>query len=183
MNRTWPVTAALLGGFWGGCQHPAAPHAAAGRSTFAFVDPPPPTDQPSAAKVEVSEEPERYRPPVVVSDLVAPAYPASALAGHAGAATVNVQLTVGISGRITDVSPNAVDLAVLGWFAPAFQDAIEAAVAQWRFLPAGLVHTERGTDPRHSYLRITGTELVPAQLEVKFRFTADGKVSVKDSGR
>lgn len=183
MNRSTRLGAGLalsglIAGLLPACSHLPARPPTSGQSAVDFVEPPPPASQKSEALLDVSEETARFRAPVILSDLVVPAYPASALVAHAGAATIDVQLTVGIAGQITDVSPNAVDLAVLGRFAAVFEDAIEAAVAQWRFRPAELVHLERGTDPQHSYLRITSTEKVPAQLEAKFRFNESGMVSV-----
>ena len=126
----------------------------------------------------VSQEAGRFRPPTITGDLVAPIYPAAALAAHARAATIDVVLTIGTTGRITDIEPSALDLAIAGPFAQDFEDAIEKAVNQWEFLPAAILQFERGSAPGDSSLRMTNTELVPARIEVKFRFNGNGDVTL-----
>jgi hypothetical protein len=175
--------AAFLGGLLGGCQHAAVKAPASGQSTFSFVESPPPVSQKSEAHIEVSAESARFRPPTITSDLASPAYPAAALAVHARTVTIDVVLTIGTAGRITDIAPNALDLAIAGPLAQEFEDAIEKAVNQWEFLPAAVLHFERGSSPGDSGMRLTNTELVPARIEVKFRFSQDDGVQLIKSGR
>jgi hypothetical protein len=177
----WPIVAVGLCSLLAGCHGPLVPPPK-GQGSFSFIEPPPPTGQ-KPASVAVSEEAARYRPPVIVNDLATPIYPAAALAAHAGAATIDAQITIGTDGRIADFSPSPLGLAMLGRFSQEFSDAIERALGQWRFQPAEMVHFERGTDPQDSYLRITSTEPVPAYFEVKFRFTENGRVSFMPADR
>jgi hypothetical protein len=161
-----------------GCHHLRARAPASGQSSFSFVESPPPASQKSEAQIDVREESARFRPPTITSDLASPAYPAAALAVHARTVTIDVVLTIGTAGRITDIAPNTLDLAIAGPLAQDFEDAIEKAVNQWEFLPAAVLHFERGSSPGDSGLRLTNTEFVPVRIEVKFRFSQDSGVEL-----
>ena len=169
---------ALAGAVLAGCRHVVvAPVADEGTSSFKFVEPPPPAPAKKAA-VAVGEP----RPADQVSHaqpiwpLARPAYPATALAAHAGFATVGVCITVDTAGRVSDVGPSPVCLSTPSPFAAEFRAAVEAAVAQWRFRPAEIRHFEIVKHPDGDYLHLKSREVAEWKFDVSFTFNANGDV-------
>ena len=157
-----------------GCQHQPA---ARGTSSFEVVKPPAvqasgTTDmEPAAASMIDFREAEAIRP------LLMPVYPAAALKAKAGRAQVGVRVSVETSGRVGDISSSLLAVSTPGPFAPAFRDAVETAVRQWRFRPAQIIQQELAPLPGGgSYKRVTQREPTEAQFDLVFTFTETGKV-------
>ena len=135
-----------------------------------------PTPSPSSQKRDLTleiPENEEYNEAKPILPLAEPIYPPAALAGHAGTATFDVRLTIDSDGRVAEVEPSLVSLALPIPFSAAFRRAIEEAVAQWRFHPAEVVYLAPvpNADQGGSYLRVSRRETVAAISEVTFTFS------------
>ncbi len=171
------VSGLLLLGF-AGCRHapPVLEDKLAGRSSFAFVDPPPgpppKSDEKSVAPVEHANYFEaRLNEPVPL-----PVYPARALKAKARLSTVGVHITVDTTGRVSDIRSSMLVFNTPGPFADDFRDAVEAAVRQWRFAPARTEHFEIVHEGSATYSRRASVENVETEFDLSFTFTADGRV-------
>jgi len=167
----------------GGCQHERAADVRQGRSAFSFVQPAG-TDWQEDARIKIEPGAAQYRPPIVAGALAIPKYPPAALKAHAGAVTIDVHITIGADGRVSDISPSLVSMALLGRFSQEFENAVDGAIAQWRFQPAIIRHFEQGADGKlPPYLRVSSVETVSAQADVLFKFSDDGGVNLGRLGR
>ena len=152
--------------------------AGTGRSSFEVVKPPPvqvsgTTDMEAVASNSLID----FREAEPIRPLVMPVYPAAALKAKAGRAQVGVRVTVETSGRVGDISASMLAVSTPGPFAPAFRDAVETAVRQWRFRPAQIIQQEVAPLPGGgSYKRVTQREATEAQFDLVFTFTETGKV-------
>lgn len=179
MNGDVPHRVLLAVALWlsAGCRHGTAA-ADTGTSSFAFVQPPP-----AAASRAVAEEPkeptsiEHYREARPVRPLATPAYPPAALAGKAGQVTIGVKITVDATGRVADIGPSLLAVTLPGRFDAEFQEAVRAAVAQWRFRPAETFRLENVPLPGGgSYQRMIDHRNVETSFDLSFTFTATGAV-------
>jgi outer membrane biosynthesis protein TonB len=148
-----------------------------GRSAVSFVEPPP---APPAKNIEVStSEPtnrSQYNEARPIKPLVMPIYPPKALTAKAGWNTVGVKITVGVDGRVTNIRPSVLAMSTPGRFANDFRAAVEAALRQWKFVPAEIQQIEpiQGLDIPVN--RITSREPTEAEFDLSFTFTAEGRV-------
>lgn len=160
-----------------GCEHAPVPPDTGG-SSFSFVQPPP-----AAASRAVAAEPkeptsiEHYREAMPVRPLATPAYPPKALAAKAGKVTIGVKITVDATGRVADIGPSLLAVTIPSRFDAEFQEAVRAAVAQWRFRPAETFRLETVTMPEGgSYQRMIDHRNVETSFDLSFTFTATGTV-------
>lgn len=150
-----------------------------GGSSFRWVEPPP-APPPATRAVEAAEQAARaqYREASVQEKtIVLPVYPARAFSAKVGAAQVGVHVVVDTEGRVTDIRPSilAVSITPPGYSAD-FEQAVEAAVRQWRFHPAKVEYVETVNEQGFSYQRVTRTELLDAEFDLLFTFAPSGKV-------
>jgi len=112
-------------------------------------------------------------PPEQIGELAKPVYPAAALAAHTGAFVLNATIIIGADGRVSEVAPSWDRMNIPSRYSGQFTDAVKVAVASWRFIPAHLVHWERHPNGEDKYLY---SEIIPAQVDVRFTFEATGSV-------
>ena len=160
----------------GACSH-QSPVPRAGEGAFTFVAPQssPGDDIASSAEPKVGTDfaiaPEPIRP------LATPVYPSAALAAHRGLVIVGVRITVDTMGRVSAVDPSLAIFSSANSHAGGFREAVEAAVAQWRFVPAQLQHVEAVKDnDGHDVLFLRPMGTTDWTLDVAFTFSASGDV-------
>jgi hypothetical protein len=128
----------------------------------------------SDKKVTVERDPtEDSDPPEQIGELAKPIYPAAALAAHAGAFVLYATIIIDAEGRVSEVAPSWDRMNIPSRCSGQFLDAVKVAVARWRFIPAHLVHWERHPNGEDKYLY---SEVIPAQVDVRFTFEATGDV-------
>ncbi len=161
-----------------GCQHAAPEAPAIGRSSFRFVEERAPAGSATASvTVEEPKSGDYFQEARPIEPLAQPVYPPKALAAKAGFTTVGVRIDVDREGRVTDVGPSLVALSIPSRFDEEFQDAVRAAVLQWRFRPAQRYHIEVGKNPAgEPEYHQTSRENTETYFDVSFTFTADGTV-------
>lgn len=170
-----PVFAALVLAA-SSCRH-VHPVTVSGQTAFQFVD------SARTTKADVADAlPENSPTPMIeaarpIEPLSKPAYPARALAAHAGVSTVGVRLTIDPQGHVSAVDSSLRYISTPGKWAEEFRAAVEAAVMEWRFRPARIVVVERvkagdGTDD----FVIRRTEPSEWTCDVAFTFTEAGGV-------
>ena len=69
-------------------------------------------------------------------DLPSPAYPAAALAAHAGWVIIGVRITIDVNGRVSEVQPSPLGLSNAGRFSDLFMQAVSQTMQNWHFFPA-----------------------------------------------
>ncbi len=112
-----------------------------------------------------------------IEPLAKPFYPKIARGAKLGVVTVAVQITIDPEGRVADVTPSLSQLAMPRRFSREFEDAVEAALAQWRFTPSEIRHVEEGRGPEGGTdLRLVRREKIEAKGEVVFTFNDTGDV-------
>ncbi len=159
-----------------GCRHVPEP-AATGRSSFAFVDA---SNAAASSATATPVEPKsgdyftEARPTQI---LATPVYPPKALTARLGMTTVGVRVTVDKTGRVSDIGPSLLAVSIPTKFHAEFQEAVRAAVTQWRFFPAQTFHVEVTRDAAGE-LQISETKRENAEtyLDLAFTFTASGAV-------
>lgn len=156
-----------------GCRHAPSD---VGASSFEVIRPPALAVGGPGKAAPAEENAVDFREALAIRPLVMPVYPAAALAARAGRAQVGVRMTVDHTGKVTDVGSSLFVLSTPGPFAGAFRDAVEAAVRQWRFRPAEILHLETVRAPEVTYNRIVRRETIEAQFDLAFTFTATGRV-------
>jgi TonB family protein len=162
-----------------GCRHPAGP-AESGRSAFRFVDSPyVPPPEGAADGVVTAVGRQQYREASLLEPAIMPAYPARALAAKAGATTVGVHITVDEEGRVTDIRTSIWVVHLPGPFSEDFRAAVDAAVRQWRFVPAETVELEEVDQDGFAYVREKRREKVPTEFDLAFDFTPEGSVAAR----
>jgi hypothetical protein len=145
-----------------------------GQSSVEMLEPIPHAEAASNRKVEVYRDLSVDRdPPELVGELTKPLYPADALAAHAGLCVIYATITIDAKGRVSEVIPSWDRVNIPNRYSERFFEAVTAAVASWNFVPARLVHWERHPDGNDKYLY---SEIVPAQVDVRFTFEATGNV-------
>ncbi|HUR56249.1 MAG TPA: hypothetical protein VM029_00965 [Opitutaceae bacterium] len=160
-----------------GCRHAAKPAVDEGQSSFRFVTPP----APPASKKEPALTTERPRITVVpaepIEPLAAPVYPKLPAGVRPALATIGVRVTIDTEGRVSDISPSLLSFSTPGPATAALREAVEAAIAQWRFTPAEIHQLEpmRGPD-RSEYLLMKSSEKTEWNFDVAFTFTSTGEV-------
>jgi hypothetical protein len=170
----------LAAGVFAGCaQRATRPPSGEGRSSFTFVEAP----APGGRRAEVSLATEREPLTVFVEarllePVAKPAYPSAARRGSADTALVGVRITIDVDGRVTDVGESLACFSTPGPLAKDFREAVEAAVAQWKFMPA----KRRQLEPVRMqdggfYWRNAGEEKVESALDVASTFGAGGEIS------
>ena len=167
---------ALIGGLEAACRHVASSRTPEGTSSIKFVQPPSPPPAKNKGTATRMESPEEAVNAEPILPLATPVCPPAALAAHAGTAIVGVRITVGTDGRVSDVGTSLASLSTPTPFAAAFRDAVEVAVAQWRFKPGEVLHLETVHDPGGDYRRVASREKVGWTFDVEFTFTATGDV-------
>jgi len=167
----------------GGCRH-APLQEDVGRSSFTVVDPPP--APPPKSNVESVEPLDRgqYRQEQLIQPATLPVYPARALKAKAGRATVGVHVTVGTDGRVSDIRSSILVFNTPGPFAGDFRDEVEAALHQWKFVPARVEYIDvvKGENGVY-YNKVMRTELVESDFDLSFTFSADGRVEPTPAGK
>ena len=171
---------AVLGGCWGvvGCRHAPEPPDT-GTSSFAFIEQPVAAPRASAATAEPREpvSMEQYEEASPIPPLATPVYPPRALAAKAGRVTIGVKITVDAAGRVSDIGPSLRAVTIPSRFDADFQEAVRAAVSQWRFSPALSYRLEDVPMPDGStYQRMTERRRVETTFDLSFTFTATGVV-------
>jgi len=161
-----------------GCRHTAVAPAASGEGTSSirFVDPAPPPARKGETAIGAARPTMQAINAQPILPLAKPVYPPAALAAHAGWASVGVRLTVDETGRVSAVQPSLAVISLPTPYVAEFQAAVEAAVAQWRFRPAVLLHAEWVSDPGGDYPRVTSREKIEWTFDVEFTFNASGDV-------
>ncbi len=159
-----------------GCRH-VSERTAAGRSAFTFVE----SQNGAASSATVTAvEPKsgdyftEARP---IQILATPVYPPKALAAKLGMTTVGVRVTIDKSGRVSDIGPSLLAVSIPTKFDAEFQEAVRAAVTQWRFFPAQTFHADVTKDATGE-LQITESKRENAEtyFDIAFTFTASGAV-------
>jgi hypothetical protein len=170
-----------------GCQQVVrvAPKRAEGASGFKFVEGSlgqlrhPPVEDLAAlvpgtpgTPIEIKLKANPIRP------LATPAYPPALLGRVRLPVAVGVHITVDETGRVAHVGPSLVAFSTGGEWAGEFREAVEAALAQWRFRPAeirGIVQKQEESG-RGSYWLTLSKRPVDDAFDVAFTFTATGEV-------
>lgn len=109
-----------------------------------------------------------FIPAVPIEPLVDPVYPPAALAAGTGRVTFAVNVSVGKDGRVTAVRPSLAGVSIPTRFDPEFHEAIEAALAQWRFDPAKWAALVPQADGRPL---VTGLEDTEDSFDLSFTFS------------
>ena len=155
-----------------GCHH--AP-GVSGQSSFEFVKQRARAPKKDYSPVLTGSEPKDiYSPATPIGSLATPIYPPAALVAHAGRVRVQLQVTIGVDGRVTNVGPSLAGVPFYGPFTAQFQAAAEAAVAQWRFEPAEVRHLEPRDAEGTTIWSVTQSEKREMTTEVAFTFTETG---------
>ncbi|MFO1449388.1 MAG: hypothetical protein U1F61_14640 [Opitutaceae bacterium] len=145
-----------------------------GKSSFETVTPPPSARSQSAEQaVDDSDIRVVSIPARPLGHLPTPVYPKAALDARVGKYVIFVQVVVGESGRVSDVTPSLGRVALPSPHAEAFLESVRETVLQWRLSPARMVYWQKVPGQDDRYLR---TEAVAESMELKFTFEADGKV-------
>jgi TonB family protein len=171
---------AVLGCGWGvvGCRHVSPVPPDSGTSSFAFIEPP--VAAPRASAAAEPREPvsmEQYEEASPITPLATPVYPPRALAAKVGRVTIGVKITVDATGRVSDIGPSLRAVTIPSRFDADFQEAVRAAVSQWRFSPALSYRLEDVPMPDGStYQRMTDRRRVETTFDLSFTFTATGAV-------
>lgn len=154
----------------GGCTH-----AGRGSSSIELLEPAaqPPAGPGAKGDVSATNVIINAIPPSIVGELSKPAYPADALAAHAGGCVIFATITIDTKGNVSDVHPSWGRLSIPGRFSEAFFGAVRDAVRDWRFEPARNVYWEK---EENGELRYLNTEVLTVQTDVKFTFEASGTV-------
>ncbi len=165
------------GAMLAGCKHTAVtPLVEEGTSSYKFIDPAPPPAKKTEGTLSMKMPTEQTINAQPIMPLAAPFYPVSALAAHAGLATVGVRVVVGTDGRVTEVTSSLASLTMPSFFTAEFRAAVDAAVAQWHFRPAELRHLELVKNPGGDFQRVTAREKIEWAFDVEFTFNATGDV-------
>jgi hypothetical protein len=176
----WPTMSAAIVALWlvTGCRHTAA-ISPKGSSSFQILEPTksrpgtktgPVTEVPQPRDVVFEAEP--------IEPLVKPSYPPAARGKQAGPVTLGVRITVDTEGRVSDIGSSLKVFSLPGPFEADFRAAVEAAVKEWRFIPAEIRHLQpaRENGKPASYSIVTGTEKTEWRLDVLFTFSPSGEV-------
>ena len=120
--------------FFCGCRHHPQPPDT-GKTSFAFVEPPPAKSSHSDRSGAVDEPlvEEHFIEAEPIRPLATPVYPSKALAAKAGLVTIGVKVTIDVDGRVSDVSPSMLTFSPPTRYADDFQEAVRLAVMKWRF--------------------------------------------------
>lgn len=163
-----------------GCHHSRiAQFQDTGKSSFAFVEPPPVPPRKGTVS-EASDGPlteEHFVDAEAIQPLSTPVYPAKALAAKAGLVMIGVKITVDDAGRVVDVAPSLLTFSTPTRYSEEFQEAVRLAVMQWHFHPAQRYSLrifrdrEGGGPPQELHRENTETF-----FDLAFTFTASGKV-------
>ncbi len=180
--RRWFFTGLMCAGLacmgaFAGCGH-VAQSEATGRSWFQFVPPvPPPATANARMSIGVATTRDVVTDAQPIQPLAEAAYPRVARGAKLGVVTVAVRITIDTEGRVVEVMPSLSHLALPSRFSREFQEAVEAALAQWRFTPSEVKHLEEALGAEGgTYLRLAGREKIEAKGEVVFTFSDDGAV-------
>jgi hypothetical protein len=112
-----------------------------------------------------------------IEPLAKPVYPKIARGAKLGVVTVAVQITIDPEGRVANVTPSLSQLAMPRRFSREFEDAVERALAQWRFTPSEIRHMEEASGAEGgTYMRLARREKIEAKGEVVFTFKDTGEV-------
>lgn len=148
----------------------------AGRSSFAFVDPPVGPPPASNGKATELADSSNYYEAQLQEPAPLPLYPMRALKGKARLSTIGVHITVDAGGHVAGVRSSMLVFNTPGPFADDFREAVEQAVRQWRFTPARSEHYEIVHEGSATYSRLKSKENVETEFDLSFTFTADGRV-------
>lgn len=117
-----------------------------------------------------------HRNPMLKRPARQPVYPPSAHNAGLADIVVYVAIDVDAQGNVTNISPSLRHVSVPNHFSSAFFDAITDAVSSWQFRPAEDVFLESTTERGETKNRFIRSSDVADTIEVKFTFTADGRV-------
>lgn len=167
---------ALAGG--AGCQQTRAPAAPEGTSSFRFVEPPAVAVSGEARMAaEVREPVDVLEPAQPIQPLAEPVYPVAVRGKQAIPVTIGVRLVIAADGTVSDVRGSPLVFSTPAPLAGEFRSAVEAAVAQWRFLPAELRRmVARQGGPQGWYWHVMRVEKTESTVDVQFTFSATGQV-------
>ena len=180
MKRTFRLALAIAAGGPTAiaCRHALLTPTPVGATTFRFLEPPPSHESSPATDAREDRTPMSVIAAAVpIEPLGQPVYPSRALAAHANAAVVAVQLTIDATGRVTDIGPSFRELTTPGRWEGDFKAAVEAAVKDWRFYPAQrqLVQRAKLRDGSDTLL-IRRSEPIESTVDVAFNFAPTGVV-------
>jgi hypothetical protein len=131
--------------------------------------PTPATKPPPATDTVLAAEP--------ILPLAVPVYPKAALAARTGRVVVGIRITIDIQGRVAETGPSPVVFSTPNAYAGGFREAVQAALAQWRFQPAVIQHFTSVREPNgEAVLFLRGTEKTDWAFDLAFTFTASGDV-------
>ena len=156
------------------CHHPSGP-TPKGEASFSIIAPAQNSNASSTASVYAI-------PPEPILPLATPVYPQTALASPKGAVTVGVRVDIDANGIVSGIQPSMAVFSTPNSYDSGFREAVEKAVAQWRFLPAKLQHVSvvKGSDGK-DVLMVRDGENIAWSVDVAFKFTASGDVLVGTS--
>ena len=164
-----------------GCQRAPASTRLTGASTFRILERPP--APPATGTPTVATGPFEPTDVVVAAQplgpLASPVFPPAALGKLRAPVLVGVQIVVDDSGRVARIGPSLRALSTAGSQTADFQNAVEEAVAQWRFRPAEKrwMRPVKGSLGQEDFWLITRVEQTEFAFDVSFAFTASGDIS------
>ena len=144
-----------------------------GSASVDFVDPADPEGPRSVGAVKITKSMTGFVKPQPIEPLLLPAYPASALAAHIGAARIAVRIDIAKDGHVVGVRPSVREYSTPTAFDAQFNEAIRAAVLKWEFNPGWTVPMEPG--PNGSPV-LGEPEAAESSLDAIFTFTSAGTV-------
>lgn len=175
----------LIGaGLVAGCQHTrmkaVSPAPVRGASSFQFVERPIAAAagegaQPIAMAIEPVDVKYKAEP---LEPLATPVYPRAALGRVRVPMIVGVRISVDDTGRVAQVGGSLVAFSSGGEFAEEFREAVEAALAQWRFTPAEIRHLvpRKAKSGQGGSWQVTRVQPTDDAFDVSFTFTTKGDV-------
>ena len=162
-----------------GCRHAAKTDVDEGQSSFRFVTPPAPASSNKPKPPPTAEAPPRVTvvPAEPIEPLAVPVYPKLPAGVRPALATIGVRITIDTQGRVSDIGPSLLSFSTPGPATAALREAVEKAVAKWRFTPAEIHHVEPMRGPERSeYLLMKSSEKTEWNFDVAFTFTSTGEV-------
>jgi hypothetical protein len=166
------VSAALIAG----CRH-ATPRGDDAQSSFRFITPSRTAPPDARASIAPEMPRETVTPAEPILPLAVPVYPKLARRDRPPSAIVGVRISIDATGKVSDIQPSLLAFSTVGPWSAEFRDAVEAALAQWRFYPAELHRVEPAKGPNAGgYLTVKGSEKIEWSFDVAFTFQASGDV-------
>jgi hypothetical protein len=106
-------------------------------------------------------------PPEAIGELAKPAYPLGALTAHPGTYLVNVTVTIGADGLVSEVEPTWNRLNPPNAYSEQLLAAVRTAAASWRFTPARHVYWRKDPQGNPVY---DHADAVVCETDLRFTF-------------